>query len=789
MRNSKFTVILIAILVIAGLALSVNAQTRVTNTDAETRMRMYGEHEKMMNNTPYKDMKWQFVGPTNVSGRITDVAVAAPKGKYYTMYVAAASGGVWKTTNEGDSWKPVFEQGPSTSIGDVTLDPKNPDVVWVGTGEANIFRSSMAGAGVFKSVDGGESWEHMGLAGTHTIPRIVVHPKNTNTVYVAASGNEWTANEERGVYKTTDGGKTWEKIFFINDMTGAIDLVMDPKNNNTLYAAMWQRVREKWSDPRVEDGYDKSGIYKTTNGGKSWTRLNEGLPKAEHTGRVGIDLCLTNPNVLYAFIDNYEILKEPEPGETDAYGRPKVKGDIKAAEVYKSTDKGKTWNKMSVNDRYMAGLGGTYGWVFGQLRVDPNDENTVYIMGLALNVSNDSGKTWRRLPGMHGDHHGLWIDPDNSNYLVNTNDGGVVISYDAGVTWKETRDKLPLVQFFNLSLDNGAPFMVYGSVQDHGSYRGVVDLKNGRDRVPAVDFEGAPGGEGSSHAIDPVNKDIVYSAGFYGRISRTDMGTKVPGWRGGYSYQSTSILPNVPEGDPPFRGQWLAPFIISHHNNNHVYLGWQQVYKTESGGLRTRQNPQPWKKISPDLTYNDPSEMGDISYQTIFSISESPLKQGLLYAGTDDGRVHVTQNDGGNWKEIMRSLPYKKWVSRLVASQYDVSTVYMTQNGKRDEDFVPYVWKSTNYGDTWTSIAANIPIGPVNVIREDPKNENILYVGTDMGVYISTDKGRSWNVLGDLPSTFVSDIKIHPIHDMIVISTHGRGIWTMDVRELQKKAK
>jgi len=750
---------------------SLQAQKITQSTDPELRLKWYEEHTAMIEKSLFKHLPWQFLGPTNISGRCTDVAVVAPKGKYYTMYAAAASGGVWKTVNEGTTWEPVFEHGPSTSVGDVTIAPSNHKIVWIGLGEANIFRSSMAGAGVYKSTDEGKTWQYMGLAGTHTIPRIVIHPENPDIVYVAASGHEWTDNEERGVFKTTDGGETWEKILYINEKTGAIDLVMDPSDSKTLYAATWQRIRKRWNDPRNESGYSGSGIYKTTDGGESWEPINMGLPPAEYRGRIGIDIARSNPNVLYAFIDNYEIARKPPPGEIDSYGRPRAP-IIKGAEVYRTADKGKSWKKVSESNQYMERLSATYGWVFGQIRVDPNDENTIYVMGLALNRSVVGGKTFHPLYGMHGDHHGLWIDQDNSNYLFNANDGGVSVSYDFGKTWRNFTDNLPAVQFFNIAYDMDEPFHVYGSIQDHGSRRGVVDLRQGRDLIPAVEFTDAPGGEGCSHAIDPTDPNIVFSAGFYGRIQRSDYSSG--------EWETVPIVPIAEEGEPALRGQWVAPFIISPHNPRIIYHGLQYLFRSMNRG-------DTWEKISPDLTYNDPHKMGDIPYQTIFAISESPLKFGLIYVGTDDGKVHVTKNGGVTWTEIMDGLPYEKWVSRIVASAYDEGTVYMSQNGKRHDDFAAYLWKSTDYGKTWEDIANNIPCGPINVIREDPKNKNVLYVGTDLGVYVSINSGKSWQVLANnLPTTFVHDLIIHPRDDILVIATHGRGMWALDVRYIQE---
>ena len=747
-------------------------------TDPALRLKGFEKHMKMLEASPFKDLKWQFIGPTNISGRCTDVAVVRPRGKSYTLYAATASGGLWKTVNEGTTWEPVFQIAPSTTIGDVTIAPSNPDIVWLGTGEANIFRSSQAGIGVYKSIDGGKTWKYMGLSDTYTIARIVIHPENPDIVYVAASGHEWTYNTERGVYKTTDGGKTWKKILYINEKTGAIDLVMDPSNPDILYAATWQRIRKKWNDPRTEPGYTGSGIWKTIDGGKTWKPINEGLPAPDKRGRIGIDIARSNPKVLYALVDNYEKSREPTPEElANPYGLPSC-GIIKGATVYRSDDGGEHWRQVSgltpEMKKYMERHSGTYGWVFGQIRVDPTDENVVYILGVPLSVSYDGGRTFKPLRGMHGDHHGLWIDPDNPNYLVDANDGGIAISYDRGKTWKVFTHNLPAVQFFNVAYDMDKPFHVYGSVQDHGSMRGVVDLSRGRDKIPAVAFERAPGGEGCRHAINPENPNIVYAAGFYGHFIRADLSK--PGREG-----IKLIRPKVYKEEPKLRGQWLAPIILSPHNPDIVYAGLQYLFRSLDRG-------NTWERISPDLTYNIKSEMGDIPYHTIFAISESPLKYGLIYVGTDDGRVWRTKNGGKTWKEIVKGLPYGKWISSIEASRYDMATVYMTQNGKRDDDFTPYVWKSTDYGETWTNITNNIPLGPVNVIKEDPVDPNILYVGTDLGVYVSTDGGKNWNVLGgNLPATYVHDLIIHPRDNIIVIATHGRGMWALDANPVNKK--
>ena len=789
MRLRRFQRIFSLSLSVFALAVLIFPQqakkpVRITNTDPAVRLQSYERHVEMKAASKFKDLKWQFLGPKNISGRCLDVAVAPPKGKTYTMYVATASGGAWKTVNEGTTWAPVFDQGPSTAIGDIALAPSDPEKVWIGTGEANIFRSSQSGAGVYRSSDGGQTWTHSGLTGTGTIARIVVHPKNPDVVYVAAGGTEWTQNPDRGVFKTVDGGKTWDKVLFVDNETGAVDLVMDPRDNDILYAATWQRTRNKWNDPRNTAASSGSGIWKTTDAGKTWTPVNAGLPEARYRGRIGIDLCAIKPDVLYAFVDNYEKAREPSADEmTDSYGLPSA-GIIKGATVYRSDDAGKTWVQTSgltpEQKKYMERHSNTYGWVFGQIRVDPNDENTVYTMGLSLHVSRDGGKTFARIRTHGGDHHALWIDPENSNYLLNGFDQGLNVSYDRGRTWRYFQDTLPVCQFFNLNYDMDTPFRVYGSMQDHGSFRARVDLSKGRDKIEPQEYERAPGGEGSHHAIDPTDPNIVYSAGFYGTLERSDYGK--PGPFPGYPAGKT-ILPAQFEDEPRLRGQWLAPFLLSSHNPNIIYHGMQFVFRSLDRG-------DTWEKISPDLTAAVPSELGDIPYHTLFALSESSLKYGLIYAGTDDGNVWVTRDGGKKWTALNAGLPYQKWVSRLVASQHKMSAVYLTQNGKRDDDVAPYVWKSDDYGKTWVDISKGIPLGPVNVIREDPVNKDILYVGTDLAVYVTTDGAKTWQVLGaNLPTSYVHNLIIHPRDNMVVIATHGRGMWVLDANGINNKDK
>ena len=746
-----------------------SAQVKQPILTGAEKLIMYAGHEQMRGNSAFGDLHWQFIGPTSISGRCTDVEAVGPKGENYAIWVATASGGVWKSINEGVTFEPVFEHQGTSTIGDLAVCPSNPEIVWVGTGEANIFRSSNPGCGVWKTADGGKTWTHMGLEETFTISRILIHPEDPDIVYVAASGHEWTENRERGLYKTTDGGNSWEKILYKGPESGVNDMVMDPRDPDIIYATTWQRTRLKWHDPRTYESHKNNGIWKTTDGGAKWERLSAGLPESKYMGRTGIDVARSNPDVVYAFVDDYEVAFQAEEGELDSYGRPK-KDVIKGATLYRSDDAGETWRQVSglteESKKYMSGHSGTYGWVFAQMRVDPNDEDRVYTLGLWINVSTDGGATSEPIERkIHADQHGMWIDPDNSNYILAAHDGGISVSYDMGENWRSFIKELPLAQFYNVEFDMRDPFRVYGSVQDHHSFYSEVNLSEGKDKVNPTEWEYTLGAEGSTHVVDHRDNNTVFASLFYGKLAKATVG--------GYPDDMEWVLHSTFPDEPEFRGQWVAPTILSSHNPDIVYHGVQFVLKsTDQGGT--------WKQISPDLTYNDPEKQGDISYQTISAMDESVFNPGLLYAGTDDGRLWRTKNGGETWEDIRRDPLPVRWVSRIVASEHDFGTVYMTQTGRRDDDAAVYVWRSTDFGTTWEDISGNIPAGPVNVIREDPEDKQILYLGTDVGVYVSRDTGTHWEVLGDLPCTYVHDLAIHPRDNMIVIATHGRGMFVLD---------
>jgi photosystem II stability/assembly factor-like uncharacterized protein len=733
-------------------------------------MKAFEKHKTLAARSPYRDLQWRNVGPDNISGRCTEVLGVS--GNKNIIWAAFATGGFWKTEDGGKTWNPLFDKEGTQSIGSFAVAPSNQDVIYVGTGESNIFRASLPGLGMYKSTDGGRTWKHIGLENTGTIARVVVHPSDPNIVYVAASGNEWSHNKDRGLYMTTNGGKSWKRL--INeDKNGFIDLVMHPSNPNTLYAASWNRIRLRWSDPTPQD---EDFIWKTTDGGKTWKKLTNGLPQTKFTGRVGLALSRSNPDILYAFIDNHTSKREPKAGELDPYGRP-IQVIPYGVQVWKSADGGESFSKASVEDDKLERFAGTYGWVFGQIRVDPTNADVVYILGVPMGKSTDGGKTFNVMRAektserTHGDHHALWIDPSNPDYIINGNDGGVVVSHDGGKNWNNFFDVIPTTQFYNITYDMNQPFHIIGSVQDEGSLMASIKNTYGIKDTTILNWKFGPGGEGTIHAVDPNDPNLIYSSTFYGRLTRSLLLKD--------STQRKDIYPKKAADEEVHRGEWLAYTLMSPHDNKTIYHGFQYLFKSTDQG-------ETWKRISGDLTYNNKEKMGRtpyaINHQAITAIDESPLKKGVLYVGTDDGRVWVTMNDGQNWQEITKGLPQNVHVSRLVASRFDANTVYITLSDRREDNIKPHIYRSTDNGKNWTLIVTDLPPSPVNVIREDPKNGNILYCGTDMGVYVSRDKGRSWqSIQANLPiSVSVNDLFIHPRDLTIVIATYGRGVWSLD---------
>ncbi len=796
-------------------------------TPAAERLASWSRHLEMKKSSPFGVLTWRSAGPCFTGGRISSIA-ADPKDPY-TFYVAAGAGGLWKTTNNGVTWKPVFDRQCTFTIGDVKVAPSDPRIVWVGSGEELMARSSFAGMGVFKSTDGGKSWRRMGLEATQHIGRIVIDPVDPDIVYVAAIGHNYTFNPERGVYKTTDGGKTWKKILYVSEKAGAVDLVMDPRDRRTLYAAMWERDRKAWNN--VESG-PGSGIYKTTDGGATWKRLTRGFPTGKYVGRIGLAVSPSNPDILYALLDNQapmprkkvkslakkgkltilqvEKMSKAEflaldPKALTAFLRrlgvpPRYKGadvldlvrkgkltprsfaqylldlnadrklhvtDIEGGQVYRSDDRGGTWRK--VNRKHLDRFFNTYGYSFCDVRVAPDDPDKVYALGIRLLTSDDGGKTWRditKAPAVHLDNHDLWIDPAHPSHLLLGTDGGLYASYDRGETWRHF-DNLPIIEFYAISLDGASPFRIWGGTQDNGTLYGPNTYTPGYGRKDP--WKKLRGGDGFFAFVDPVDPNTVYSTIQFGGLARHDLAKGT----------AKDIMPKAGIGEPALRCNWMTPFLISRFNHLILYFGANKV-------LRSLDRGDHWWPISPDLTTRKP--YGDVPYATITTLSESPFRPGLLYAGTDDGRVWVTKNDGGKWVEIGRKLP-GKWVSRVTASRYAEDRVYVCETGYREDDFKAYVFRSDDYGKTWRSLSGGLPAEPVNVLREDPLVDGLLYLGTDLGVYGSTDGGTTWfSLCSNLPTSAVHDLAVHPRDRKLVAGTHGRSAWVMDVRPLQEAA-
>ncbi len=735
--------------------------------------------ENNFNERWLKPFQYRNIGPFRSGAWITDFAVPEfpQKEHLYTFYVAGRNGGLWKTTNNGTTFKPIFDDQDVFSIGDTALAPSDPDVLWVGTGEHTNARSAYWGDGVYKSEDGGKTWKHMGLKETHHIGRVVIHPENPEVVYIAAMGHLFSANEERGVYNTQDGGKTWKKVLYINEKVGVIDLVMNRQNPEVLYAAAYEKERYPW---HFEAGGEKSGIYKTEDGGKSWRKLSQGLPQGK-IGRIGLDIYRSQPDIVYAVVEN---LNKRPPTEEEAQ-RDRERGlepeerEI-GGEVYRSDNGGETWKKMnSLKDN----VGGKAAYSFNQIRIDPNDDQKIYVTSICLASSDDGGKTWhdinwpprKMFSSAFGDVRTLWIDPENSDRMMMGSDGGVFITYDGGETC-DFYDNLPMAQYYDICVDGEDPYNVYGGLQCHDSWK--VPTNSWSGEVSLEDMIPLGLGDGMYNVVSPEDSRFVYNTIQFGGHHRIDqkMGIR------------TNIEPKRGEGRPSYRFNWCPPLLISPHNSDVIYAGTQVV-------LRSMHRGENWQEISPDLTSNDQVKIagkGHIQYCTITTISESPLMPGLIWVGTDDGKAWVTENNGADWNDRTKNLvevgaPENYWVSRVFASHHKKGRAYVSKTGFRRDDFRAFLYRTDDFGRTWSDISSSLPAKPINVVFEDRKNEELLFVGNDKGVYVSLDQGREWFYMrNNMPTIAVTDLLVHPRENDLVAATYGRGIFITNVSPLQE---
>ncbi len=697
-----------------------------------------------------KDLKFRAIGPAIMGGRVDDFAVVESDPRI--IYVAAAAGGVFKTVNGGTSWEPLFDDQPVGSVGDIALAPSDSSIVWVGTGEPNNRQSSSWGNGIYKSMDGGHTWTNMGLADTQNIGRIVIHPSDPNILYVAALGHLWGPNKQRGVYKSIDGGVTWTQSLMINEDTGVSDLAMDPQSPNTLYAAAYERRRTVFG---YNGGGRDGGIYKTVDGGAHWIKLTSGLPQTGDIGRCAIEVSRRNPNIVYALIEN-------------AHGG-----------VFRSEDKGLTWTKMSDTNPRPS--------YYSQIRIDPANDNKIWVLGAPLYYSEDGGHTFKedRWKGIHSDFHAFWIDPANSDHMIAGCDGGINATFDGGRTWDYVNN-LPLGQFYEISFDMRKPYHVCGGLQDNYSWCGPSGSLRTRG-IANDEWINIGGGDGFDTRIDPNDPDTVYTESQDGNLLRRDLRTG----------ESRSLRP-LEENDKAarYRFQWNSPLVLSSHDPHTLYYAGNYLFKSTDRG-------DSWERLGPDLTTgadrNAMKILGRLPDKDTLSrhdgvehwpcattLAESPVKAGVLWVGTDDGNLQVTRDDGRTWTNVVASVPGVRkgaYVAKIEASYRDAGTAYVAFDNHRSDDFSIYLYVTDDFGRTWKPIRKGITEadGTVHVVREDPANANLLFAGTEFGMFVSFNRGESWEKMKNgLPTVPVFDIHIQPREHDLIVGTHGRSIWILD---------
>lgn len=802
--------------------LAVNAQQSATS--AETIIQALEQKSELEKKSIVKNVAFENIGPTIMSGRVVDLAVNPENSSEF--YVGYASGGVWHTVNNGTTFTPILDTSDTQNVGDIAVDWKN-GTIWVGTGENNSSRSSYAGIGILKSTDNGKTWQNMGLKDSHHIGRILINPNNPDEVVIGVTGHLYSTNQERGIYKTMDGGQTWSQKLFVDDKSGIIDVQVNPNNFNLMFASSWTKDRKAWN---FNGSGNNSAIYKSTDAGNTWTKVsteNSGFPTGLGVGRIG--LAVFDDNIVYAVHDSQfrrpsedkkddsNVLTKDDfktmttetflaledkklnaylkmNGFQEKYRAENVKqmvrsGNVKpidlakyiedansmlfdtpviGTEVYKSTDGGTSWKK--THDDYLDDIYYSYGYYFGHIYVSPANQDHIYIYGVPIVKSKDGGKTFTSISAenVHADHHALWINPKKPNHLINGNDGGVNISYDDGENW--IKNNSPSVgQFYAINVDNQKPYHVYGGLQDNGVWVGAHNAREDKSwhQRGQYPWKGIMGGDGMQIQIDNRDHNIVYTGYQFGNYYRLNLDTE----------EDAYIQPKHELGENPYRFNWQTPILLSPHNQDILYLGGNKLMRSMNQG-------DDWTAISDDLTNG--GKKGNVAYGTLTSISESPFQFGVIYTGSDDGLVYVTKNSGANWTDISRTLPNDLWVSRVIASQHKKERVYITLNGYRSDDFKVYVYMSENYGQTWKDISSNIPSSPVNVIKEDPENETILYLGTDNGAYVSFNQGDSWEVFSKgLPNVAVHDIVVQPEAKDLLLGTHGRSIYKTDISEIQ----